>query len=141
MATTLRDFMTQREYEIKEQLKLLKSELRELQIAKVAVEAQAPAVEPVAPVVGPTIKDMIREVLANAPGGLASSEILSAIASMHGKQLERTSLSPQLSRLKDGNLVVLNGVRWFDKTLHDAWQQERMREVFGVTDSEQEYEE
>ena len=122
MATTLRDFIAQRETEIRDQQKALKAELRELQLAKAALEGQ-----PTTPPSGPsgitaTIKDMAREVLSGQPGGLNSSGILDAIKKRFGRDIERTSLSPQLSRLKDEGELILSGDVWFTAEHFNAGQ-------------------
>lgn len=113
MATTLRDFIAQREAEIRDQQKALKAELRDLQIAKTALEAQnAPdASKGLGPAL--TIKEMAREVLSRQPNGLNSSGIQDGIKKSFGRDVERTSLSPQLSRLKDDGELALDGDVWF----------------------------
>jgi hypothetical protein len=120
MATTLRDFIAQRETEIRDQQKALKAELRELQIAKAALDGQVDA-----PANGatPTIKEMAREVLSGMPNGLNSSGILDGIKKTFGREIERTSLSPQLSRLKDDGDLVLNGELWFTAAHWKAWSE------------------
>lgn len=112
MATTLRDFIAQREVEIKEQQKVLKAELRELQIAKSALEAQL-SVQAASPNPPATIKEMTRAVLAAQPKGLNSAGVLDGIRKMFGREIERTSLSPQLSRMKDDGELVLSEDVWF----------------------------
>lgn len=112
MSTTLRDFIAQRETEIRDLQKALKAELRELQLAKAALEqGEVPT-----PSGGSlTIKDMAREVLSGLPNGLNSSGILEGIKKSFGRDIERTSLSPQLSRMKDDGELVLDGEMWFTK--------------------------
>ena len=117
--TTLRDFLAQREEEIKGQLKKLREELVEIKKAKSALSA--------GPSIGgesgsdsestrkTTIKDMIREVMAapDAAQGVAAGSILDKIEAYFNTSIERTSLSPQLSRLRDqGELVLIDG-KWF----------------------------
>lgn len=111
MATTLRDFIAHREAEIRELQKALKAELRDLQLAKGAIESTAAAPASGGP--STTIKEMAREVLSGQPDGLNSSGILDGIRKQFGREIERTSLSPQLSRMKDDNEVVLDGDVWF----------------------------
>lgn len=62
-----------------------------------------------------SIKEAILEVLADAPGGLASPQLLTALNDrfFDGK-LVRTSMSPQLSRLKnDDHKIKYRGDKWF----------------------------
>jgi hypothetical protein len=126
MATTLRDFIAQREAEIRDQQKILRAELRDLQIAKTALEAQNPSETSKGTGSGLTIKEMAREVLSGQPNGLNSSGILDAIRKTFGREVERTSLSPQLSRLKDDGELALDGEVWFT-TDHYAAAQSRAR--------------
>jgi hypothetical protein len=121
MATTLRDFLNAREAEIKDQLKRLRLEMAEIRVARQALDGVS---EPAASAVGasgasPTIKDMVRSVLKEVPLGLTSAEILLAIKRVFDKELERTSLSPQLSRLKHDGAVVLDGETWF---IRENWE-------------------
>lgn len=113
MATTLRDFIAQREAEIRDQQKALKAELRDLQIAKNALESQSGSESSKAQGTTLTIKEMAREVLSHQPNGLNSSGILDGIKKTFGRDVERTSLSPQLSRLKDDGELALDGDVWF----------------------------
>lgn len=127
MTTTLRDFLAQRDTEIKEQIKLLRAEQKELQVARAALDGQDPPQSDGGPT--STIKDMARWVLLDAVGGLTSGEILAAIKLEFGRDIDRTSLSPQLSRLKEAGELVLNGERWFTKRHHDVYQQ-KIAEMF-----------
>jgi hypothetical protein len=60
-----------------------------------------------------TIQDMAVEVIADASGGVTALEILDQINSRFKASLKRTSLSPQLSRLKADGVIELRGKRWF----------------------------
>lgn len=124
MATTLRDFIAQREAEIREQQRALKAELKELLVAKNALDAQD-AVKTVT-VLPPamTIKDMARDVLADAEKGMTSAEILAAIKAKHGREIDRTSLSPQLSRLKESGDLLLYGERWWAPAMYRKLEDE-----------------
>ena len=118
MTTTLRDFIARRETEIREQQRALKTELRELQLAKAALEGQAETATLGSPSM--TIKEMAREVLSGQPNGLNSAGILDGIRKLFNREIERTSLSPQLSRLKeDGELLLENDV-WFTTQHYQA---------------------
>ena len=112
--TTLRDFIASRETDIKAQMKALRKELGELKAAKSALEARTTPFGPDGQVQGTmTIKDMIRDVLKSAPQGQTSTEIQTKIAEHFNRQIERTSLSPQLSRMKDDGEVTLIDNMWF----------------------------
>jgi len=70
--------------------------------------------EAVAQSAEPTIKEAVLEALAQRPEGMTALEILDEINKRYfdGK-IVRTSLSPQLSRLKnDDKKVTLRGNRW-----------------------------
>ena len=112
--TTLRDFISGRETEIKAQMKALRKELGDLKVAKSALELRTTPQGSDGQVQATrTIKDMIRDVLKSMPNGLTSTEILSKIDESFGRQIERTSLSPQLSRMKDDGEVTLIDNLWF----------------------------
>lgn len=112
--TTLRDFISTRESEIKAHIKVLRVELGELKVAKSALEPQGSIV--VTDSANPatkTIKEMIRDVLKSSHQGLTSTEILFKINELFSKKIERTSLSPQLSRMKEDCEVTLHDNSWF----------------------------
>lgn len=116
--STLRDFLTLREAELREQIKLLRAELAELKRAKKAIEQPDPpeSVDDEGRDSGrPTIKEMVRTVFARpeAAKGLAAGEVLEAIEKEFDVKIERTSLSPQLSRLRESGDVVWEDGRWF----------------------------
>ncbi|WP_312312758.1 hypothetical protein [Sphingobium yanoikuyae] len=125
MGTTLRDFITQREAEIRDQQKALKAELRDLQVAKAALEAQRTPESGSGSATTLTIKDMAREILGAQPNGLNSSGILDGIKKTFGRDVERTSLSPQLSRLKEEGDLALDGDVWFTLDHYNAAQERR----------------
>jgi len=52
-----------------------------------------------------TIKDMVLEILPKHPDGLTALEILAHIEQDFGQSIMRTSLSPQLSRLKSSGKI------------------------------------
>lgn len=70
--------------------------------------------EAVAQSAEPTIKDAVLEVLKHKPEGMTALEILDEINKRYfAGKYARTSLSPQLSRLKnDDKKVTLRGNRW-----------------------------
>lgn len=113
MTITLRDFIASRETAIKEQIKALRLELTELKAAKNAMDSATSAIDSPSTQTGAkTIKDMIREIMKSSETGLTSTEILAKIGSSFNRQLERTSLSPQLSRMKDDGEVLLVDNSW-----------------------------
>jgi hypothetical protein len=118
--TTLRDFLAAREAEIRDQQKALKAELRDLQIAKAALEGNQSV--PAASALALTIKEMARAVLAGQPNGLNSSGILDGIKKQFARDIERTSLSPQLSRLKEDGELTLSGEIWYTTQHWDVLQ-------------------
>ncbi len=63
----------------------------------------------------PTIMASVLEVLRQRPDGMTALEILNEInARYFDSRILRTSLSPQLSRLKDrDHKITLRGNRWF----------------------------
>ena len=61
---------------------------------------------------GLTIKQMVLSVLGSHDGGLDASRLLIEINERWGVGLERTSLSPQLSRLRSEKKVELHGHFW-----------------------------
>ena len=60
-----------------------------------------------------TIKEAVLHVLADAPGGMTSQAILDQINTrFFSGRIERTSFSPQLSRLKGEHKVTRRGELW-----------------------------
>jgi hypothetical protein len=110
--TTLRDFIFTRKAAIKAEMKALRKELADLKVAEDALETHSLAAKVESGAAAITIKGMIREVLKSSFSGLTSTEILENIGLKFGKKIERTSLSPQLSRMKDDGEVSLDGNFW-----------------------------
>jgi hypothetical protein len=108
--TVLRQFLSRREAEILEQIKGLEEELAEIRTTWSALQAEG---VPAPKRATPTIKEMIRRILRGRPDGLTASEILLEMEVRFSTVVERTSLSPQLSRLKEADEVILKGGRWF----------------------------
>lgn len=109
MSQTLRDFIAQREAEVRAQIAKMQSELRELQSAKRAINGAAGGKDASPPSGGKaTIKDKIRDVLAEHTNGGTSDDIIKWVKSSFGTEVPRTSMSPQLSRLKSEGVVTLN---------------------------------
>lgn len=79
----------------------------------VSVDESTGAMEigPIVPPPGRTLKERIMYLLEKRPGGLVSQEILKELRAMGDPSLQRTTVSPQLSRLRQEGLVVnQNGV-------------------------------
>ncbi|PWB60812.1 MAG: hypothetical protein C3F17_13920 [Bradyrhizobiaceae bacterium] len=97
--------------EVDAQVEGLAKELREIDVALEAITTAASA----PPARTPTIKEAVLQVLKERGRGLTSNEILDAINDrFFGGDMERTSLSPQLSRLKnEDKKVVLLGTQYF----------------------------
>lgn len=104
--------------ELKPQIEAFRDEWQELQAALKAIgpgKDNAPASDDAVaakPMV--TIKEAILAVLAKFPNGLASSTILQLINEdyFHSSPIHRTSFSPQLSRLKADEEVLVDGVNY-----------------------------
>lgn len=112
--TTLRDFIAAREADIKSQMKALRSELGDLKIAKSALDPLSSEIEPGGLQSGSrTIKDMVRTILKSDSTGLTATDILAKIKENFDRDLGRTSLSPQLSRMKEDGEVIVNDNSWF----------------------------
>jgi hypothetical protein len=86
-----------------------KLELRKIELALQTVEAEE------ARTAKPKIMDAVLESLSHHPEGMTALEILADINARHFEgEIVRTSLSPQLSRLKDrDHKITLRGNRWF----------------------------
>lgn len=114
MNETMKDFITRRKAEIKEQIAALRMELREIRTAESAISGD----ESTAPKTRnkssnhPTIKDLIIEVLKTREQGADAKEIIHMIKEQHGKEVSRPSISPQLSRLKSEGKLHLDNKIW-----------------------------
>lgn len=59
-----------------------------------------------------TIKDKIISVLSDCPEGADANKIVQLVVAKYGQEIPRTSLSPQLSRLKEDGWLNLRGKTW-----------------------------
>jgi hypothetical protein len=59
-----------------------------------------------------TIKEAVIEILNSKPHGLTAMDILKELNSMTDTKYPRTSLSPQLSRLKRDGRITQSGIVW-----------------------------
>lgn len=128
---TLREFITRRlkeldelEAPLRQQLSAITDEREELRRAVLA--AGPPPMRPANPtnqqpgearrsrrtIPEKTIKDAVIEVLRAKGAGMTALEILAAINLKFGTEYPRTSLSPQLSRLKADGRINREGIVW-----------------------------
>ncbi|WP_093151572.1 hypothetical protein [Thalassobaculum litoreum] len=114
--STLRDFIASRKAEIRQQISALRREIDELERAEVAISeeggSQSPRTGDAPQPAKGTIKDMILQVLEDQGNGAESAEIIDMIKARFDVEVPRTSMSPQLSRLKANGLVGVVGKRW-----------------------------
>ncbi|WP_448786376.1 hypothetical protein [Brucella intermedia] len=60
-----------------------------------------------------SIKDYVVQVLSDSQKGMVALDILAAINERFEKKYDRTSLSPQLSRLRQDGVLGLRGPVWY----------------------------
>lgn len=111
----LRDYLSTRRSEIEAQIKVLKSELAEIRIAEEAILESGAAVSAPAQktkVRSGSIKNWVLVALEAHPNGLETDDVISAVALCGGPNVLRSSMSPQLSRLKAADLIVQDGRLW-----------------------------
>lgn len=91
------------------EIEAIKEELRKIDLALKTLESED------AKSASPTIMQAVIEVLRSKPEGMTALEILAEINRRYfGGRIVRTSLSPQLSRLKDRDRkITLRGNRWY----------------------------
>lgn len=127
MNESIRQFLVRRLTELQVEEKLVSEQLRGIQRERLQFERAFAAInEPRAPdaqaesrqnnrpqrLPDITLKDAALRVLADAPSGLAASEILKEINHRFNANFVRTSLSPQISRLRhEGRVTVIDG-KW-----------------------------
>lgn len=114
MATNLRDFIQERRREILEQISALKIELQELKLAEAAIHSGTPSQTAVrrSDEDKPTIKEMILGALEGRKEGADAIKVITLIRQEYGEDVERSSLSPQLTRLRREGKVTLNNGIW-----------------------------
>jgi hypothetical protein len=103
--------------ELRPKIEAFRTEWLELQAALKAIgpgEHQPDADQASAPKPTLTIKEAILAVLAKHPTGLSSAAILDQINKdyFHSNKILRTSFSPQLSRLKADEEILLEGYNY-----------------------------
>ncbi|PCJ77029.1 MAG: hypothetical protein COA53_02145 [Rhodobacteraceae bacterium] len=97
---SIREFLDVREKEIKNLRAELLRELREIRTAKDAIEAVNSGGSSQSTSSRPTIKEMILGVLGTNRNGGSADQIIGWIEKSYDVDIMRSSLSPQLSRLK-----------------------------------------
>jgi hypothetical protein len=114
--TTLREFMTSRRAEIQSQIKALKAELQDIDAAFAALPQDGqsrPQRDRGSSGTGKkTLKELALEALGENPSGLEALEIIKWIKEKYGTEIARESMSPQLSRLGQEEVVQRTGLTW-----------------------------
>lgn len=110
----LRNYIETRREEILRQIDELKAELQEIKLAETAIKLGVVNSAPTKPYSDnrSTIKQMVAEVLQGRPNGADAADIVTLIKQEFGEDVARSSLSPQLSRLKEEGKVILEGRIW-----------------------------
>lgn len=128
MGMALVDYLARRREEIETQMRALKNELNEIRIAEAALNGTPSGRSVVfgSIVRDGTIKDWIMRALGAFPNGLETDGVIESIRKMGGPIVERSSITPQLSRLKAAGLIGHNGRQWRlpteeDKANHRAF--------------------
>jgi hypothetical protein len=118
MTPNLREFISARKAEIQGQMKLLRQEMQELRAAEDAI-TNAPTTKSGAPSETEpqnpgklTIKDMVVRVLSETGKGMDALKLMENVKGKFGVEVQRTSLSPQLSRLKSEGILVMENKVW-----------------------------
>jgi hypothetical protein len=124
MNETLRDFIDRRLRELDDLERPLLVQLDEIRKERAALKKSTRVIGEILPVgisaksrqTGDeqtrTIKEIVLQILSERSGGLAASDILTELKSRTGVSYERTSLSPQLSRLKRERKLTKDGIVW-----------------------------
>lgn len=98
--------------------KALKAEMEEVKRLRAAIKAasgdapKTPRKRSRSPEDGPTFKEMIKVVLTEKGAGADALEIIELIKTRFNKEIKRTSISPQLSRLKASGDLILEDKVW-----------------------------
>ena len=116
-------YLLSRQRELELEITELQAELTRVKIAQVAISRLEPSERNASdvrrvdgsgfkPPKTNSIKDMVLEILEDAPSGLKALDILDFINAGYSANLKRTSLSPQLSRLKEEGKIHNSGLIW-----------------------------
>jgi len=126
---TIRDILAARRTELESQVKGLMIELAQIDAAEKAIESVQSGFEAQADFRavsqptgnvdrsaskprGGTIKDWICKALAANPSGLETESVILAVKQLDGPEVLRSSMSPQLSRLKSDGVINQVGRLW-----------------------------
>lgn len=114
---TLAEFLSNRRKEITAQIDALKAELSQIDAAQAAIQPVEGASAPVAPAIGgglaklQPVKTLALRALDAHPDGLDTDAIIEVIESRFSRSVPKTSLAPELSRLKaDGKVENVEGI-------------------------------
>lgn len=126
--------------DIKSRKKDLMKQLKELRDLERAIRSAGKIAEtgkdnPVKPNKAPTLKDMVLAVLHALNRGAEALEIVSEIKATYDKDVMRSSLSPQLSRLKAEGKLILDDKVWYLPHIYTQREEKLILEA-AVTDSE-----
>ena len=105
--TTLREFIATRQAEIASQMAALKREERELRVALEALDGGKPRANGRTRGKRPTLNEMIVTVL-RQQGPATAEAIIGRIRERYSIHVPKSSMSPQLSRLKREDVVELD---------------------------------
>jgi hypothetical protein len=125
----LRDFLRTRRRQILDAMAPLRAQIVDIQAKIQELQRQLAEVDKAASAIGMvnglqkdrspakdnqtlTIKEAALKVLADYPNGLTAIEILKEINDRFGMNIVRSSLSPQLSRLKQDDRISQSGMVW-----------------------------
>tara|TARA_R110000868_G_scaffold14669_12_gene68000 strand:+ start:4111 stop:4614 length:504 start_codon:yes stop_codon:yes gene_type:complete len=129
---TLKEFIAARRSELLSEIAVLQAEIDQLDAAEKAALDVVGTVSEIKPErlvfrtqirerkPSLTIKEMILNILRDNTAGLQASEIIERIGVLYGKRIPRTSMSPQLSRLKNDGELVLEDSNWILSELVDG---------------------
>jgi hypothetical protein len=115
------DFLVQQEHALRKQLKAIQSELQKVEAARQAIrkvearkdkenslraeQREVIHLRAKKPETNMTIKAMVFELLKGLPEGASAEELIERIAEDYKTEVPRTSISPQLSRMKDDGVL------------------------------------
>ncbi|MBU1379116.1 MAG: hypothetical protein KKE02_23800 [Alphaproteobacteria bacterium] len=132
------DYLATRREEIETQMRALRNELNEIRIAEAALSGAPSGRTVMIGARGPTfvrdgtIKDWVMRALSSFENGLETDSVIEAIRKMGGPFVERSSITPQLSRLKAAGLIGQNGRLWRLPTEEDKAQHLDLHRRFSV---------
>lgn len=115
---SLKNYLAERRAEVEAQIKALKAELTEIRVAEEALSGNGGGRSVLNTSRGPavvrdgSIKDWIIKALTINPFGLETDNVINEIVQMGGPTVERSSVTPQLSRLKSSGLIEKRGRLW-----------------------------